>query len=154
MFTTAMLIGMAYLGSFHEWQAWWQMEASSGGLSLNCAHSFFKTLQCNVFSLLSISYSILVRFVCFVFEQLTSELSLCSIITTTFYRKKSVSTMGKWKKRKAKSNGDETSQGDSYKANDNKMVYKFAPMTSDRSVRYATFDKVKERIVLHVQKPI
>ena len=60
--------------------------------------------------------------------------------------------MGKWKKRKAKSNGNETSQGDSNKANDNKMVYKFAPMTSDRSVQYATFDKVRERIVLHVQK--
>ena len=64
--------------------------------------------------------------------------------------------MGKWKKRKAKSNGNE-SQGDSNKANntekksENTMVYKFAPMTSDRSVRYATYDKVKERIVLRVQ---
>ena len=65
--------------------------------------------------------------------------------------------MGKWKKRKAKSNGSE-GQGDSNKPNnnndkksDNKMIYKFAPMTSDRSVRYATYDKVKERIMLQVQ---
>ena len=61
--------------------------------------------------------------------------------------------MGRNNKKKAK-NGD-TNGGDhkTDKENSNsKMVYKFALMTSDKSVKYATFEEVKEKLTNFVQK--
>ena len=61
--------------------------------------------------------------------------------------------MGRNNKKKAK-NGD-TNGGDhktDKEKSDSKMVYKFAPMTFDKSVKYATFEKVKEKLTNYVQK--
>ena len=60
--------------------------------------------------------------------------------------------MGRNNKKKTKSNG--TSNNGDHKTDkdksESKLVYKFAPMTSDKSVKYATFEKVKELSLIHI----
>ena len=61
--------------------------------------------------------------------------------------------MGRNNKKKAKNSDTNGGDHKTDKENSNsKMVYKFAPMTSDKSVKYATFEKVKEKLTNYVQK--
>ena len=58
-------------------------------------------------------------------------------------------------KKRNKSDGNNSHDGN--KNNDkvssgSKMIYKFAPMNSDKSTKYATFDKIKTKIELRLQK--
>ena len=56
---------------------------------------------------------------------------------------------------KGNTNGGSDSQANGKANNSNangNMIFKFAPMTSDRSTKYATFDRIKEKIEIQIQK--